>query len=108
MSSKLLFYSIDGLEQLRGCWMRLFYILCQLVQELKGVLEHPEHPPWLRHCLDDKHKHPYFIECKVSGQILCEKSCALFSSCSVHSHSGSGSSQDLNGPVPAMAFEPEK
>ena len=24
--------------------MRLFYILCQLVQELKGVLEHPEHP----------------------------------------------------------------
>ena len=36
--------------------------------------------------LDDKHKHPYFVECKVSGQILCEKSCALFSSCKVCTH----------------------
>ena len=25
--------------------MRLFYGLCQLVHEQKGVLEHPEHPP---------------------------------------------------------------
>ena len=25
--------------------------------------------------LDDKHKQPYFVECKVSGQIVCEKSC---------------------------------
>ena len=36
--------------------------------------------------LDDKHKQPYFVECKVSGQIVCEKSCALFSSCKVCTH----------------------
>ena len=36
--------------------------------------------------LDDKHKHPYFVECKVSGQIICEKSCALYSSCKVCTH----------------------
>ena len=31
--------------------------------------------------LDDKYKQPYFVECKVNGQLVCEKSCALFSSC---------------------------
>ena len=35
---------------------------------------------------EDKHKHPYFVECRASGQIVCEKCCALYSSCKVCSH----------------------
>lgn len=41
---------------------------------------------WLVKSSEEKHKHPYFVEIKESGQILCEKSCMLFSSCKMCSH----------------------
>ena len=41
---------------------------------------------WLVKSSEEKHRHPYFVEIKESGQILCEKSCMLYSSCKVCSH----------------------
>ena len=35
----------------------------------------------------EKHRHPYFVEMKDSGQILCEKSCMLYCSCKICSYS---------------------
>ena len=41
---------------------------------------------WLVKSSDEKHRHPYFVECKTSGQILCEKSCTMYLSCKVCAH----------------------
>ena len=41
---------------------------------------------WLVKSSEQNHRHPYFVEIKDSGQILCEKSCMLYSSCKMCSH----------------------
>ena len=41
---------------------------------------------WLVMSSDEKHRHPYFVECKASGQIICEKSCTMYLSCKVCAH----------------------
>ena len=41
---------------------------------------------WVVQSFDDKHRQPYFVECRATGQILCEKSCTLYSSCKVCAH----------------------
>ena len=41
---------------------------------------------WLVKSSEEKHRHPYFVDCKASGQILCEKNCALYMSCKVCAH----------------------
>ena len=41
---------------------------------------------WLVKSGEEKHRQPYFVECKPSGQILCEKTCALYLSSKVCAH----------------------
>ena len=41
---------------------------------------------WLVMSSDEKHRQPYFVECKASGQIICEKSCTMYLSCKVCVH----------------------
>ena len=41
---------------------------------------------WLVKSDNATHHRPYFVECKKSGQLCCEKSCIMFNSCGVCAH----------------------
>lgn len=41
---------------------------------------------WLAKSDNATHQRPYFVECKKSGQLCCEKSCIMFNSCGVCAH----------------------
>ena len=41
---------------------------------------------WLVKSNSATHQKPFFIECKKSGQVSCEKSCLMFNSCGVCAH----------------------
>ena len=41
---------------------------------------------WLVKSDNTAHQRPYFVECKKSGQMCCEKSCIMFNSCGVCAH----------------------
>ena len=41
---------------------------------------------WLVKSDNATHQRPYFVECKKSGQLCCEKSCIMFDSCGVCAH----------------------
>ena len=41
---------------------------------------------WLVKSDNATHQRPYFVECKKSGQLCCEKSCIMFNSCGVCAH----------------------
>lgn len=42
---------------------------------------------WLVQSAIPSHRQPYFVECRKSGQVVCEKGCALFHSCGICTHS---------------------
>ena len=41
---------------------------------------------WLVKSTVPTHQRPFFVECRKTGQVSCEKSCALFHSCGVCAH----------------------
>lgn len=41
---------------------------------------------WLVQSNNPSHRQPFFVQCRKSGQVLCEKGCALFNSCGVCAH----------------------
>lgn len=42
---------------------------------------------WLVQSTNPSHRQPYYVECQKTGQIICEKGCALFHSCGICAHS---------------------
>ena len=41
---------------------------------------------WLVKSDCSTHQRPFFVECKKSGQLCCEKTCMMFNSCGVCAH----------------------